>query len=121
MTLKEIQNILQAEVLIGEDQLDVEIKNAGGCDLMSDVLAWGKPGILLLTGLSNSQSVRFLITGSLKRLILFKNSFFPLKGKLLTHFRRGTKRTNLYATQLIQLLTCAQIPHIAYMSWCIWQ
>jgi len=31
---------------------------AGGSDLMSDVLAFGKPGILLLTGLTNSQSVR---------------------------------------------------------------
>jgi len=58
MTLKEIKELLQAEVINGDDSLDVEITFAGGSDLMSDVLAFGKPGILLLTGLSNAQSVR---------------------------------------------------------------
>ena len=58
MTLKEIKELLQAEVIIGDESLDDEIKFAGGSDLMSDVLAFGKPGILLLTGLSNAQSVR---------------------------------------------------------------
>jgi len=58
MTLKEIKELLQADVISGEDSLDVEITFAGGSDLMSDVLAFGKPGILLLTGLSNAQSVR---------------------------------------------------------------
>jgi predicted transcriptional regulator len=58
MTLKEIKELLQAEVITGEDRLDMEINFAGGSDLMSDVLAFGKPGILLLTGLSNAQSVR---------------------------------------------------------------
>jgi len=58
MILKEIKGLLQAEVICGNDYLDVEIKFAGGSDLMSDVLAFGKPGILLLTGLSNAQSVR---------------------------------------------------------------
>jgi len=58
MTLKEIKKLLQAEVITGDDCLDMEITSAGGSDLMSDVLAFGKPGILLLTGLSNAQSVR---------------------------------------------------------------
>jgi predicted transcriptional regulator len=58
MTLKEIKELLQAEVISGDDGLDEEITAAGASDLMSDVLAFGKPGILLLTGLSNSQSVR---------------------------------------------------------------
>jgi len=58
MTLKEIKEFLQADVIIGVDSLDLEIEFAGGSDLMSDVLAFGKPGILLLTGLSNAQSVR---------------------------------------------------------------
>jgi predicted transcriptional regulator len=58
MTLKEIKELLQAEVIVGDESLDDEITFAGGSDLMSDVLAFGKPGILLLTGLSNAQSVR---------------------------------------------------------------
>lgn len=58
MKLKEIMEILQAEVISGEDKLEREITFTGASDLMSDVLAFGKPGILLLTGLSNAQSVR---------------------------------------------------------------
>jgi len=58
MTLIEIKELLQAEVINENDCLDIEITFAGGSDLMSDVLAFGKPGILLLTGLSNAQSVR---------------------------------------------------------------
>jgi predicted transcriptional regulator len=58
MKLREIKEALKAELLCGEDSLDEEITFAGGSDLMSDVLAFGRPGILLLTGLTNSQSVR---------------------------------------------------------------
>ncbi len=58
MTLKEVKELLKAEVITGEEKLNEEITFAGGSDLMSDVLAFGKPGILLLTGLSNAQSVR---------------------------------------------------------------
>ena len=58
MTLREIKELLQAEVICGEEKLDLEVSVAGGSDLMSDVLAFAKPGILLLTGLTNAQSVR---------------------------------------------------------------
>lgn len=58
MKLREIKELLDAKVIWGEDLLDKEIEFAGGSDLMSDVLAFGEPGILLLTGLSNTQSVR---------------------------------------------------------------
>jgi len=50
--------MLKAEFICCEDCLDREISFAGGSDLMSDVLAFGKPGLLLLTGLTNTQSVR---------------------------------------------------------------
>ena len=58
MTLKDIKELLKAKVICGEEKLDINIEFAGGSDMMSDVLAFGQPGILLLTGLSNSQSVR---------------------------------------------------------------
>ncbi len=58
MTLKKIKELLKAEVICGHDSLGIEISFAGASDLMSDVLAFGKPGMLLLTGLSNLQSVR---------------------------------------------------------------
>ena len=58
MTLREIKELLKAEVICGQDRLDEEVCCAGGSDLMSDVLAFSKPGLVLLTGLSNNQSVR---------------------------------------------------------------
>ncbi len=58
MTLRQIQEVLEAEIICGENALDLEISSAGSSDLMSDVLAFGKPGMLLLTGLTNTQSVR---------------------------------------------------------------
>jgi predicted transcriptional regulator len=58
MKLREIKDLLKAEVICGEDRLDLDIQMAGGSDLMSDVLAFGQPGLLLLTGLSNAQSIR---------------------------------------------------------------
>mgnify|MGYP001586734736 CR=1 FL=1 len=58
MKLRDIRQMLEAEIISGEERLDVEIERAGASDLMSDVLAFGKPGLLLITGLSNAQSVR---------------------------------------------------------------
>lgn len=58
MLLREVQKILDAEVLVGEDKLDLEVKTAFGADLMSDVLAYAVSGCLLLTGLTNHQVIR---------------------------------------------------------------
>ena len=58
MNLKEVRDILHAEVLCGEDMLDTEVRSACGSDFMSDVLAYVKNQALLLTGLVNPQVVR---------------------------------------------------------------
>lgn len=58
MKLREVKEILAAEVIVGEDKLDLEVKTAFGADLMSDVLAFAKAGSLLLTGLTNDQVIR---------------------------------------------------------------
>ena len=58
MKLSEIIGVLQAEVLYGEDLDRIEIKQACGSDLMSDVLCYSMQGSLLLTGLTNPQAVR---------------------------------------------------------------
>jgi predicted transcriptional regulator len=58
LKLREIKEILNAEIIVGEDILDMEIKTAFGADLMSDVLAFAKAGSLLLTGLTNAQVIR---------------------------------------------------------------
>lgn len=58
MTLKEVQELLGAEVLTGEKYLEREVKTAFACDLMSDVLAFVDDKTLLLTGLVNSHTIR---------------------------------------------------------------
>ena len=58
MTLRELADLLEAEVIFGEKHLNEEFKCVGASDLMSDVLAFGEPGIVLLTGLTNTQSLR---------------------------------------------------------------
>jgi len=58
VTLNDVKDILEAEVIVGRDQLGKEIKTAFSADLMSDVLAFAKTESLLLTGLTNPQVVR---------------------------------------------------------------
>jgi predicted transcriptional regulator len=58
MTLNEIKETLEAEVLVGDDLLDQEVKLVAAADLLSDVLAAAMPGALLLTGQTNPQVVR---------------------------------------------------------------
>ncbi len=58
MQIKEIQEILNAEVLCGEEFMDTEVQIGCGSDLMSHVLAFVKPDdALLLTGLTTSQVI----------------------------------------------------------------
>ena len=58
MKLSEVKEILNAEVVVGEEFLEREVKSAFGSDLMSDVLAFVKDQSLLLTGLMNGQVIR---------------------------------------------------------------
>jgi len=59
MKLREIVEILDAEVLCGESNIDnIEVENGYAADLMSDVLAFASHSVLLLTGLTNVQIFR---------------------------------------------------------------
>ena len=58
MKLETVREALGCRVVTGESRLDQEVEVGCGADLMSDVLAFIKPQALLLTGLTNVQSVR---------------------------------------------------------------
>lgn len=58
MKIKEIQDLLQAELLCGGDALEGEVDSACCSDMMSDVLAYVKDQGVLLTGLVNAQVIR---------------------------------------------------------------
>ena len=58
MKISEIKEILEAEIICGEELLDKEVFTACGSDMMSDVLAYVKEQAVLLSGLVNPQVVR---------------------------------------------------------------
>ena len=58
MKIATIKELLEAEVVCGEESLDREVYSACGSDMMSDVLAYVKDQAVLLTGLVNAQVVR---------------------------------------------------------------
>lgn len=73
MRLKNIVDAVNANVLVGEEVLPQrEITTVSACDLMSDVLAFAKPGILLVTGLTNSQVVRTAAIAQLSGVIVVR-------------------------------------------------
>ena len=64
LTLDDVAGLLNAKVVSGKD-LTVKVFDVGAADLMSDVLALSKPGMLLLTGLMSVQVIRTAIVSDL--------------------------------------------------------
>ena len=58
MTISKITESLEAQVICNENLVHTEILSACGSDLMSDVMAFVKDQVLLLTGLINVQVIR---------------------------------------------------------------
>ncbi len=58
MTVNDIKEILEAEIICRDDLMDRVVNSACGSDMMSDVLAFVKEQAVLLTGLVNPQVVR---------------------------------------------------------------
>lgn len=58
MKISTIKDLLEAEVVWGEEGLSRHVYSACGSDMMSDVLAYVKDQAVLLTGLVNSQVIR---------------------------------------------------------------
>ena len=58
MTIRQVMEIVEGTVLIGEDRLDSRVDTACGSDLMSDVLAFVKEKTVLITGLINPHVLR---------------------------------------------------------------
>ncbi|BDU49994.1 DRTGG domain-containing protein [Haliovirga abyssi] len=59
MKLKEIMELIDAEIIVGEEYIkEMDIKHVGAADLMSEVLAFAKEDSLLLTGLTTPQIIR---------------------------------------------------------------
>ncbi|MDR1505906.1 MAG: hypothetical protein LBI67_02265 [Treponema sp.] len=58
MTISEAVTVLEGQFFCGEENGSLEVASACGSDLMSDVMAFVKDKVLLLTGLVNPQVIR---------------------------------------------------------------
>lgn len=73
MKLKEIAKLLNAKVVCGEQYLDREINFVFASDLMSDVLTVNIADLILLTGLTNIQTIRTSEMSDLANIVLVRN------------------------------------------------
>jgi hypothetical protein len=72
MKLSKIKEILKADIIIGEDQMDIEVSGGAASDLMSDLLGRPKEGALLLTGLISIQAVNTSIIAGISAIVFVR-------------------------------------------------
>ncbi len=72
-TLRDICTLLSGQIVCGDQRADQKVTSACGCDLMSDVLAFTRPGSVLLTGLTNSQVIRTAEMLDLKAIVFVRD------------------------------------------------
>jgi predicted transcriptional regulator len=72
MTLRDVKNILKAEVFVGEDKLATTVTAGTGSDLMSDMLRVPKTGVVLLSGLNTVQVVRTSVIAAVAAVVLVR-------------------------------------------------
>lgn len=72
MKLSQIKEILKADVLVGEENLDSLVVAGTASDLMSDMLRGPTSGSLLLTGLNNIQVIRTSLISGVAAVVLVR-------------------------------------------------
>jgi len=105
VTLQEMKEILDAEVIVGHDQLSLEVNRAGCADLMADVLFFGRPGMLLLTGLTTPDVVNTAHTLGVSAIIIVRGKLPPPE----TIRRAEELRIPLMTTQYILFETVGRL------------
>lgn len=105
MTVREIVSVLDGTLLTGEGLLDLDIKSACGADLMSDVMAFVKDGVVLLTGLMNPQAIRTADLMDIK-VIVFVRGKKPPKDMIEEAAANGMA---LIATRYSMFLACGRL------------
>jgi predicted transcriptional regulator len=68
MKIRELKEILKADMLVGDDQLEKVVTGGGAADLMDDVLAAAAKDCALLTGVTTThviQTARIVQVGAL--------------------------------------------------------
>ena len=72
MKLSDIKDLLHAEVVVGQDKLDMSVKAGAASDLMSDLLTGQNNNAVLLTGLCNVQVIRTSVIAGIAAVVLVR-------------------------------------------------
>ena len=112
MKLETVKEILEAEVLVGEEFLEMDVLSACGCDLMSDVLAFVKDRVLLLTGLVNPQVIRTAEMMDIKAIAFVRGK---VPGKEVLELAKE-KDMILLTTKYPLYVSCGRLYHEGLMN-----
>lgn len=106
MTLNKIQKLLKARRLWADaKKTDVQIAKAS--DLMSDVLTFSGPGKLLLTGLTNTHTIRTCDIAGIQ-IVVFVRGKTPQRDAI----KLGRKyKITMLATELSMFEACGVLYH----------
>ena len=105
MKVSEVINILNAELLSGEEYLNMDIHSAFGSDLMSDVMAYVKEDVLLLTGLMSIQTIRTAEMMDIK-VVAFVRGKVPNQSMVELAREKGI---TLLTTKLSMFVACGKL------------
>ncbi len=105
MTLQEVLDIVRGKVISRNADLTREVRTGGGADLMSDVLAFGQEGMLLLTGLTNPQVVRTAEVAGVVAIVFVRGKLPPLETIALAE----EKDIPLLASRLTMFEACGRL------------
>jgi predicted transcriptional regulator len=73
MTIIEIADLIDGKILGSQENINLNVDKAFASDLMSDVLTVEDPNVLLVTGLSNLQTIRTAEMADLKMIVIGRN------------------------------------------------
>jgi predicted transcriptional regulator len=105
MTLNEIKEIVEAVVLTNNFDMNIQVDKGCSSDLMSDVLAFSKPGSLLITGLTNETVVRSSEFANMKVILFVRGK----KPNAKTIALAEEKKIPMLATKLSMFEACGRL------------
>lgn len=77
MKIRDVVDILSGRIIVDNHDLDEEVPRGGAADLMSDVLAFGSEGMVLMTGLTNPQVVRTAEMAGINVIVIVRDKTPP--------------------------------------------
>lgn len=103
MKLSEIRDILECEVLTGDDDLSAEVHQVVASDGMSEILAFAKSRELMITGLTNIQAVRTADIAGVSAIVFCRGKRPDAR---VVEFAKK-KRIPVLATRMVMFDICA--------------